>query len=178
MSDREGHSGLPPTDDDLSLPKATVAKMITGSFLVVSPALPPAFKISANLTKPPPLPHVFPAFALTLHTLGVHIHTHTHIHTHARIHEHEQNSFPAMSLASCLEFIHLISSEANEICEQDSKKTIAPEHIIGALKVRFFPSLSVVIVMSDSSIIDCCDHTPEARLRIVHRGGRRRPQGP
>jgi hypothetical protein len=34
-----------------------------------------------------------------------------------------------------LEFIHLISSEANEICEQDSKKTIAPEHIIGALKV-------------------------------------------
>lgn len=35
-----------------------------------------------------------------------------------------------------LEFIHLISSEANEICEQDSKKTIAPEHIIGALKVR------------------------------------------
>jgi len=33
-----------------------------------------------------------------------------------------------------LEFIHLISSEANEICEQDSKKTIAPEHIIGALK--------------------------------------------
>lgn len=34
------------------------------------------------------------------------------------------------------EFIHLISSEANEICEQDSKKTIAPEHIIGALRVR------------------------------------------
>ena len=34
------------------------------------------------------------------------------------------------------EFIHLISSEANEICEQESKKTIAPEHIINALKVR------------------------------------------
>lgn len=33
------------------------------------------------------------------------------------------------------EFIHLISSEANEICEKESKKTIAPEHIIGALKV-------------------------------------------
>ena len=32
MSDREGHSGgLPPTDDDLSLPKATVAKMISGT---------------------------------------------------------------------------------------------------------------------------------------------------
>ena len=33
------------------------------------------------------------------------------------------------------EFIHLISSEANEICEKESKKTIAPEHIISALKV-------------------------------------------
>lgn len=42
------------------------------------------------------------------------------------------NSFwPSVS-----EFIHLISSEANEICEQDSKKTIAPNHIIDALKVR------------------------------------------
>ncbi|TFY72502.1 hypothetical protein EVG20_g507 [Dentipellis fragilis] len=61
MSDREGHAGVPGADDDLSLPKATVAKMIA-------------------------------------------------------------------------EFIHLISSEANEICEQESKKTIAPEHIIGALQ--------------------------------------------
>lgn len=38
MSDREGHSGLPPTDDDLSLPKATVAKMITGSFSFSAPS--------------------------------------------------------------------------------------------------------------------------------------------
>ena len=38
MSDREGHSGLPPTDDDLSLPKATVAKMITGSFSLSAPS--------------------------------------------------------------------------------------------------------------------------------------------
>ncbi|THH18553.1 hypothetical protein EW146_g2436 [Bondarzewia mesenterica] len=30
MSDREGHSGAPASDEDLSLPKATVAKMITG----------------------------------------------------------------------------------------------------------------------------------------------------
>ena len=33
MSDREGGSGLPPIDDELSLPKATVAKMISGSFI-------------------------------------------------------------------------------------------------------------------------------------------------
>lgn len=34
------------------------------------------------------------------------------------------------------EFIHLIASEANDVCEEESKKTIAPEHIISALKVR------------------------------------------
>ena len=50
---------------------------------------------------------------------------------------------PHISLCLCLtacfaEFIHLISSEANEICEQESKKTIAPEHIISALKVRSY----------------------------------------
>jgi hypothetical protein len=38
-----------------------------------------------------------------------------------------------------IEFILLISSEANEICEKDSKKTILPEHIIGALKVGICP---------------------------------------
>ena len=42
--------------------------------------------------------------------------------------------------SSCLflllsEFIHLVSSEANEVCKQRAKKTIAPEHIIDALKV-------------------------------------------
>lgn len=42
----------------------------------------------------------------------------------------------------CVEFIHLISSEANEICEQESKKTIAPEHIINALKRLGFDSFT------------------------------------
>lgn len=32
------------------------------------------------------------------------------------------------------EFIHLISSEANEACEATSKKTISPEHVVTALK--------------------------------------------
>lgn len=33
----------------------------------------------------------------------------------------------------CTEFIHLISSEANEICKQNNKKTINAEHILLAL---------------------------------------------
>ncbi|ETW84343.1 hypothetical protein HETIRDRAFT_313507 [Heterobasidion irregulare TC 32-1] len=82
MSDREGHSGAP-TDEDLSLPKATVAKMIT--------ELLPDDVTCAKETRD-------------------------------------------LVIECCVEFIHLISSEANEICEQESKKTIAPEHIIGALR--------------------------------------------
>ncbi|KZO92219.1 histone-fold-containing protein, partial [Calocera viscosa TUFC12733] len=40
----------------------------------------------------------------------------------------------------CVEFIHLISSQANDICEKESRKTIAPEHILGALKELGFDS--------------------------------------
>jgi len=84
MSDREGHAGgAPPSDEDLSLPKATVAKMIA--------ELLPNDVTCAKDTRD-------------------------------------------LVIECCVEFIHLISSEANEICEQESKKTIAPEHIIGALK--------------------------------------------
>ena len=35
MSDREGASGVPALDDELSLPKATVAKMISGTLSVL-----------------------------------------------------------------------------------------------------------------------------------------------
>ena len=34
------------------------------------------------------------------------------------------------------EFVHLVSSEANEICNKDNKKTIAPDHVLKALTVR------------------------------------------
>ncbi len=39
----------------------------------------------------------------------------------------------------CVEFITLISSEANEISEKEAKKTIAPEHIDKALRELGFP---------------------------------------
>lgn len=34
----------------------------------------------------------------------------------------------------CTEFVQLLSSEANEICEKDKKKTITPEHVLRALQ--------------------------------------------
>eukprot|EP01113_Clastostelium_recurvatum_P033883 TRINITY_DN4530_c0_g2_i1.p1 TRINITY_DN4530_c0_g2~~TRINITY_DN4530_c0_g2_i1.p1 ORF type:complete len:208 (-),score=69.75 TRINITY_DN4530_c0_g2_i1:46-630(-) len=38
-------------------------------------------------------------------------------------------------IVECLvEFVHLLSSEANEVCNKDNKKTIAPDHIMKALR--------------------------------------------
>ncbi|KAJ2156180.1 negative cofactor 2 transcription regulator complex subunit ncb2 [Coemansia sp. RSA 552] len=37
-------------------------------------------------------------------------------------------------LDCCNEFIHLIASESNEICEKEAKKTIAAEHVLAALR--------------------------------------------
>lgn len=33
------------------------------------------------------------------------------------------------------EFINLISSESNEVCSREEKRTIAPEHVLKALEV-------------------------------------------
>ena len=33
------------------------------------------------------------------------------------------------------EFINLVSSESNEVCNREEKRTIAPEHVIKALEV-------------------------------------------
>lgn len=40
------------------------------------------------------------------------------------------------------EFINSISSEAQEICDKDSKKTMSPEHVVEALSVSLIPLLS------------------------------------
>ncbi|KAI9294054.1 histone-fold-containing protein [Neoconidiobolus thromboides FSU 785] len=34
----------------------------------------------------------------------------------------------------CVEFIHLLASEANDVCEKQLKKTISAEHVIAALQ--------------------------------------------
>lgn len=36
---------------------------------------------------------------------------------------------------SLAEFINLISSESNEVCNREDKRTIAPEHVLKALEV-------------------------------------------
>lgn len=47
------------------------------------------------------------------------------------------------------EFINAISSEAQEICDKDSKKTMSPDHVVEALKVntpRGFPFMPADLV--------------------------------
>ena len=44
-------------------------------------------------------------------------------------------------IESCVEFSHLLSSEANEVCEKDSKQTIVPEHVLKALDDLSFPAV-------------------------------------
>jgi len=43
------------------------------------------------------------------------------------------NDARELVLNCCTEFIHLIASESNEICNKQTKKTISPEHVISAL---------------------------------------------
>uniref|UniRef100_A0ACB8F3U1 Down-regulator of transcription 1 n=1 Tax=Sphaerodactylus townsendi TaxID=933632 RepID=A0ACB8F3U1_9SAUR len=54
----------------------------------------------------------------------------------------------------CTEFIHLISSEANEICNKSEKKTISPEHVIQGCKLvgQLGKFCSVVEVLSYNSL--------------------------
>ncbi|KAI7731325.1 hypothetical protein M8C21_027139 [Ambrosia artemisiifolia] len=38
----------------------------------------------------------------------------------------------------CVEFINLVSSESNEVCGREDRRTIAPEHVLKALEVLGF----------------------------------------
>ncbi|CAE7068776.1 unnamed protein product [Rhizoctonia solani] len=87
MSDHEGPSAA--ADDELSLPKATVQKLIA---------------------------EILPKDILS------------------------SKESRDLIIECCVEFIHMISTEANEICEKEAKKTISPEHIVGALKTLGFES--------------------------------------
>ncbi|XP_023337999.1 protein Dr1 [Eurytemora carolleeae] len=43
------------------------------------------------------------------------------------------NEARELVLSCCTEFIHLVSSESNEVCNQQQKKTISAEHVFAAL---------------------------------------------
>ena len=43
------------------------------------------------------------------------------------------NDARELILNCCTEFIHLVSSEANDICNKQNKKTINPEHVLAGI---------------------------------------------
>jgi len=65
----------------------------------------------------------------------------------------------------CVEFIHVLSSESNEVCTKENKKTIAPEHILKALK-----SLGFETYVDEVSKV-YSEHKVEAQVR--HKGTRK-----
>ena len=119
--------------DDLSLPKATVSKIIT-EILQPSPGV--AFTKDAR----------------------------------------------DLLIACCVEFITLISFQANEIAENETKKTIATEHIDKALRELGFPEYVQEVLASAGEHKDalkvCCSITnckPTGTLLIGCSLERRRP---
>ncbi|KFP86762.1 Protein Dr1, partial [Acanthisitta chloris] len=66
----------------------------------------------------------------------------------------------------CTEFIHLISSEANEICNKSEKKTISPEHVIQALESLGFGSYisEVKEVLQECKTVALKRRNPEEEL--------------
>ena len=45
------------------------------------------------------------------------------------------------------EFINLVSSESNDVCSREEKRTIAPEHVLKALEVLTHPiDISLIVL--------------------------------
>lgn len=76
----------------------------------------------------------------------------------------------------CVEFITLISSEANDIAEREAKKTIATEHIDKALKELGFPEyvrevLASAGEMKESLKVSFATYHGEKQIYFVREGG-------
>ncbi|CAO1617300.1 unnamed protein product [Parajaminaea phylloscopi] len=62
-------------------------------------------------------------------------------------------------IESCTEFIRLVSSEANDICEKSGKRTIGSDHCVQALKDLGFESY----LKNIEEVLE--DHKAEQKLR-------------
>ena len=57
------------------------------------------------------------------------------------------NEARELILNCCSEFIHLLASEANDICTQQQKKTINAEHILGGTCSRYLYNKDDLIIV-------------------------------
>ena len=62
------------------------------------------------------------------------------------------NEAKELVMNCCTEFVHVIASRANEVCNQNQKKTIMPDHVLGG-KGR--PVASAVNLQFQHSLLRC-----------------------
>ena len=68
------------------------------------------------------------------------------------------NDSRELILNCCTEFIHLLSSEANDVCNKSLKKTISPEHVLAGenksctkTSIMLYQSLLISIILNQTS---------------------------
>ncbi|ONK76731.1 uncharacterized protein A4U43_C03F31530 [Asparagus officinalis] len=67
----------------------------------------------------------------------------------------------------CVEFINLISSESNEVCSREDKRTIAPEHVLKALEMAHNTKLlmcNIALELSDEMVEEGDNFAPKNGL--------------
>lgn len=80
------------------------------------------------------------------------------------------NDSRELILNCCTEFIHLISSEANDVCNKRNKKTINAEHVLEALDRLGFPDYKAE---AEAVLNDCKEVAAKRRkqsTRLEHLG--------
>jgi histone H3/H4 len=70
----------------------------------------------------------------------------------------------------CVEFITMLSSEANEIAEKDAKKTIACEHVTNALKELGFEEYVPELKKQADSFKNAAAHREKKQTKIEQSG--------
>jgi len=77
------------------------------------------------------------------------------------------NEARELILLCCSEFIHLITTEANAICEEQQKKTMSAEHVLGAMDRL---GLEEYKQEAESVLNDCKGRRKRQSTRLEHLG--------
>jgi hypothetical protein len=70
----------------------------------------------------------------------------------------------------CLEFIHLVSSEATEICEKEQKKTINGDHVIQALTALGLDQYTAPVSAVQEEFLKSCKENPKKSFKLEDLG--------
>lgn len=70
-------------------------------------------------------------------------------------------------LRCCNEFIHIVTSEANNVCEEQQKKTIASDHILAVFNRLGLPDLKEVVEDAETA---CKGRKKRQSTKLEHTG--------